>query len=171
MTTQYSITALDPKHDRSGFACGIDALDRYLASQATQDVRRRVCCCFVATPLGTEVIAGFYTLAATSFPLADLTAEVAKKLPRYPLVAAVRIGRLAVSKAHQGEGLGAALLGDAMSRCVSSDVMAFAVVVDATNDTAAAFYRYNKFLAFKSAPMSLYLPLADFAKTYPPVAK
>ncbi len=171
MITQYSVTALGQKHDRTGFECGIDALDRYLASQATQDVRRRVCSCFVATPVGSEVVAGFFTLAAASIPLADLAPNAAKRLPRYPLVAAVRIGRLAVAKSHQGKGLGASLLVDAMTRSIGSEIMAFAVVVDATNEAAAAFYRYNKFLAFESAPLSLYLPLADFARARTTVAK
>ena len=78
---------------------------------------------------------------------------------------------MAVSKDHQGLGLGASLLFDAMSRAIGTEIMAFAVVVDATNDAAAAFYRYNKFQPFNSAPMSLYLPLADFARTYPSTAK
>jgi len=171
VTSPYAIEALADRHDRKSFSCGIEELDRYLASQATQDVRRRVATCFVAAETGGAKILAYYTLAATSFPLVDITPEMAKKLPRYPLVPAIRIGRLAVSSSVQGSGFGSSLLFDAMTRSVSSEIMAFAVVVDATNDAAAAFYRHNKFLPFNSAPLSLYLPLADFARTYPPVVK
>ena len=76
----------------------------------TQDIRRRVANCFVAA---TGYVAAYYTLSATSVPLADLPPEDAKRLPRYPTVPAVRIGRLAVDRRFQRRGLGEAMLADA----------------------------------------------------------
>ena len=109
----FHVVPLAAQHDRVAFACGNPALDQYFKNQVSQDVKRRVASCFVA--LGSsQGIAGFYTLSATSVALTDLTdlpASNAKKLPRYPLVPAVRMRRLAVSSVHQGLGLGAALLG------------------------------------------------------------
>ena len=92
-------------HDRQDFASGSEPLDRYFRTQVTQDIRRRITACFVAVS-GEGRIAGYYTLAATSVPLSDLPAEIGRKLPRYPSVPAVRMGRLAVDAAFKGQGLG-----------------------------------------------------------------
>jgi len=108
---------LGPQHDRAGFDCGVPALDRYLAQQATQDVRRRVANCFVAAE-GARVL-GYYTLAATSIALTSLPETVSKKLPRYPTVPAALIGRLAVAQAARGQGLGGAMLMETPPRAFS----------------------------------------------------
>lgn len=160
----YAIETLASEHDRAAFACGVEPLDRYLATQATQDIRRRLSACFVAVPTGGKAIAGYYTIAASSIPLPDIATATAKKLPRYPLVPAVRIGRLAVDVGHRGKGLGAALLVDGMARAIRAEIAAFAVVVDAKDDAAVAFYAHHGFIAFASAPTTLYLPLAEAAR-------
>ena len=160
----YSIEALAKCHDRTSLKSGVDALDRYLVSQATQDMRRRVSGCFVAIEGSTLTIAGYYTLATTSIPLPDIAEATAKKLPRYPVIPAVLMGRLAVDERHRGKGLGAALLVDALARTVRSDIMAFAMVVDAKDQAAADFYAHHGFVQFASKPMSLYLPLAKVGK-------
>lgn len=160
----FRIEALAPSHDRTGFRSGVEPLDRYLATQVTQDVRRRVSACFVAVEQASGTVAGYYTIAASSIPLPDLAPETAKKLPRYPLVPAVRVGRLAVAETHRGKGLGAGLIVDAISRALRAEIAAFAIVVDAKNDGAAAFYKHHGFIAFTGAPMTLYLPLAQAAR-------
>jgi hypothetical protein len=53
-------------HDRLAFSCGVEPLDRYLQTQATQDIRRRIANCFVATPANSNSIAGYYTFSAAS---------------------------------------------------------------------------------------------------------
>jgi hypothetical protein len=88
-------------HDRSGFDCDAEPLNRYLREQASQDIRRRVAACFVALADGRR-IAAYYTLAAASLLLTDLPASTRRKLPRYPTVPAVRMGRLAVDRAFKG---------------------------------------------------------------------
>jgi len=105
-----------------------------------------------------------YTLAATSIPGPKLPPAVAKRLPRYPLIPAVRIGRLAVDRQFRGRGLGSALLIDATQRTLRAAPAAFAFVVDAKNDRAAAFYRHHGFGPFASQPGTLFLPLATAAK-------
>lgn len=153
------ITPLDPAHDRTAFSCGFEALDRYLVEQVTQDIRRRVAACFVALADGQR-IAGYYTLASASLLLADLPVSIGKKLPRYPTVPAVRMGRLAVDKTFQGQGLGGALLADALDRAIRSEIAASALMVDAKNEAAAAFYRHHGFIALPDTPLTLFLPLA-----------
>jgi ribosomal protein S18 acetylase RimI-like enzyme len=164
VTAPFRIEALAPEHDRAGFTCGSDALDRYLREQASQDMRRRTSACYVAVNVQSGAIAGYYTLAAGSVPLTDLSETLAKKLPRYPLVPVARLGRLAVSTAFQGQQLGAALLWDAGLRAMQSGMGVFALVVDAKDETAAAFYRHHGFTAFSSNPLAFVLPIATLAK-------
>jgi ribosomal protein S18 acetylase RimI-like enzyme len=160
----YNFEPLSPSHDRTGFKSGVAPLDRYFVSQVTQDIRRRVSACFVAVERASGAIVGFYTVAASAIPLLDVAPAAVKKLPRYPLVPAVRVGRLATAETHRGRGIGAGLLLDAASRAFRSEIAAFAIVVDAKDDAAAAFYRRYGFTPFATAPMSLYLPLAEFAR-------
>jgi ribosomal protein S18 acetylase RimI-like enzyme len=150
-----------PRSHRSTFACGIEPLDRYFQQQVTQDIRRRVTACYVAVEEATHEIAGFYTLAAASIPLAEMPADLAKKLPRYPSVPTARLGRLAVNQRHQGQKLGSALLWDAIQRSARSEIAVFALVVDAKDHQAKAFYLHHGFISFKSQPKHLILPLAN----------
>lgn len=152
---------LGPAHDRARFSCGVPALDTYLQKQARQDVRRRVAVAFVATPDG-KTIAGYYTLSQYSVELGVLPEEIAGKLPRYPLVPATLIGRLAVSAAFRGRGIGELLLMDALSRCLygSREIASAAVIVDAKDDGAVAFYRKYGFLELPKIAMRLFLPMA-----------
>jgi len=151
-------------HDRGGFSCGSDALDRYFKVQVTQDVRRRVTHCFVAVEAEKLVVAGYYTLAAASVPTPDLPDAITKKLPRYPAIPAIRVGRLAVDLRFRGQGLGGALLADAATKGLRAEVAAFALLVDAKDEGAVAFYEHHGFQRFRSQPRSLFLALATAEK-------
>lgn len=155
----FLLTPLDAAHDRSAFRSASEPLNRYLREQVTQDIRRRVAACFVALAEGQR-IAGYYTLASASLLLSDLPTAVGKKLPRYPTVPAVRMGRLAVDEAFAGQGLGGALLADALDRTARSEIAAFALIVGAKDQAAAAFYRHHGFIALPDSPLALFLPLA-----------
>ncbi|SCC94038.1 putative GCN5-related N-acetyltransferase [Thiomonas sp. X19] len=155
----FLIAALDAAHDRSTFDSGTPALDRYLREQVTQDIRRRVAACFAALT-NEQRIAGYYTLATASVPLGDLPVGISRKLPRYPAVPTIRMGRLAVDQAFKGQGLGSALLANALRRAASSEIVAFAMIVDAKDDEAAAFYRHHGFIALPDSPLTLFLPLS-----------
>jgi ribosomal protein S18 acetylase RimI-like enzyme len=161
VTARFSIETLAPEHDRTGFSCGVEPLDRYFREQVTQDVRRRVTACYVAVEVITRRIVGYYTLAASSIPLAEMPEQLAKRLPRYTSVPVARLGRLAVAQGYRGQKLGAALLWDAMLRALRSEVAVFALVVDAKDDQAAAFYRHHGFVGFGSMPNQLVLPLTN----------
>jgi GNAT superfamily N-acetyltransferase len=110
-------------HDRSAFCCGTEPLDRYLREQASQDVKRLVASCFLAVETATQVIAGYYTLAASSVPAGDLPPEVLKRLPRYPVLPVALVGRLAVDQRFHRKGLGGALLADAALRVLKGDTI------------------------------------------------
>lgn len=162
---RFRVVPLDSTHDRNAFDSGSAPLNRYLREQVTQDVRRRVTACFVALN-ATHQIAGYYTLASASVLLTDLPAATAKKLPRYPTVPAVRMGRLAIDQNFQGQGLGGALLADALQRAAQAEIAAYALLVDAKDTHAAAFYQHHGLLALPDTPLTLFLPLATVQMLY-----
>ena len=166
MTFPFRLETLSQDHERSLFRCGEEALDRYFQTQVTQDIRRRVANCFIAVETATSHIAAWYTISAASIPLADLPLDETRRLPRYPTVPAVRIGRLAVDQRFQGRGLGAALLADAAGRTLKADAAAFTLLVDAKNDQAVAFYQRFGFRILASQPRTLFLPLATAKKVF-----
>ena len=134
MTAAFVIEPLGT-HDRSAFVCGAPPLDRYLREQASQDVKRLLASCFVAVETATNTIAGFYTLAATSIQADELPPDILKRLPRYPLLPAALVGRLAVDQRFHRKGLGGALLADAALRVLKGDVKALAIIVEAKDKT------------------------------------
>ena len=155
----FRVAPLDVTHDRAAFNSCSEPLNRYLHEQVSQDIRRRVAACFVALA-DEQRIAGYYTLASASLLLVDLPASIGKKLPRYPTVPAVRMGRLAVDQAFKGQGLGGALLADALDRAARSEIAAYALMVDAKDESAADFYRHHGFIALPESSRTLFLPLA-----------
>lgn len=164
----FRLVPLDAAHEHTAFDSGSAPLDRYLREQVSQDIRRRVAACFVALD-GSGRIAAYYTLASSSLWLADLPKDIGKKLPRYPTVPAIRMGRLAVDQAFKGQGLGGAMLADALHRAVRSEIAAYAMVVDAKDDAAAAFYQHHGFIALPDALKTLFLPLATIQGAHPPL--
>jgi ribosomal protein S18 acetylase RimI-like enzyme len=159
------IEPLGAHHDRAAFSCGEPALDSYLQRQASQDIRRRVAQVFVALGDMPGKITGYYSLSATSFDKDELPPAQAKRLPHYPVPAAV-LGRLAIDRMRQGQGLGELLLLDAIRRVIwaSTTLAVHAVIVDAKNERAQAFYERYGFCPFTTEPRRLFLPLETFEK-------
>jgi GNAT superfamily N-acetyltransferase len=162
----FIIVPLDAIHRRDGFQCGVESLDRYLHTQAGQDVRRRANGVFVLVqpaPPETvlpETVLGYYTLCATALEPGAIPDAARKHLPRYPLVSATLVGRLAVAVSHQGQGLGALLLVDALQRAFQSaeTVGSSMVAVDAIDEGAAAFYAAFGFIRLPDS-LRLILPM------------
>jgi ribosomal protein S18 acetylase RimI-like enzyme len=163
VTAPFVVEPLTASHDRTTFACGNIALDRYFREQVTQDIRRRVTNCFVAVD-ANGAVAGYYTFAATGLPTTELAAEQLKRLPRYPLLPGVLIGRLAVSVQCHKQGLGSALIVDAITRALRAEEAIFALIVDAKDEAACRFYLHHGFQPFASRPSSLFLPVAEAAR-------
>jgi ribosomal protein S18 acetylase RimI-like enzyme len=164
----FRFETLGQVHDRTSFHCGEDVLDRYFQVQVTQDIRRKITNCFVVVEAATGCLAAYYTLSAASIPLTDLPPEEAKRLPRYPTLPAVRIGRLAVDRRFQRRGFGELMLMNAVHRTMQDAAAAFTLLVDAKNDQAVAFYRRYGFRSLSGKPRTLFLPLATAQKTLLP---
>jgi ribosomal protein S18 acetylase RimI-like enzyme len=138
---KYVIVPLDTTHPRRSFNCGVPALNHYLHERAGQDIRKYYAALFVALDVSADKILGYYTLSNTSINLTDIPEFLRKTLPKYPEIPAIRLGRLAVDKSVQHQGLGTKLLADAMLRSMSN-VSAWAMmVVDAKEETVCAFYK------------------------------
>jgi GNAT superfamily N-acetyltransferase len=159
------VELLGAQHDRAGFASGKEALDTYFQRQITQDARRHLATPFVMV-MRDGAIAGFYTLSGTALRLAELPADIARRLPRYPLVPATLIGRVALDRRYHGQGWGSFLLVDALRRCAASDIASFTVVVDAIDDDALAFYRHAGFLPLPDSPDRLFRWMSDIAALF-----
>lgn len=159
------VEVLGPQHDRNSFASGVEQIDRYFRGQAGQDARKNVAAPFVLVLVDGK-IGGYYTLSSTAVRLAELPDQTAKRLPRYPLIPATLLGRLAVDQSHQGKGYGRFLLADALYRAVRSEIASFAVVVDAKDEEARRFYEREGFVPLLDQPMKLFRPVADIKKLF-----
>lgn len=163
--TNFVCQPLAKHHDRSSFRCGVAELDDYLQRRAHQDVRRRVAAVFVMTPADqSQRIAGFCSLSSASIVLEKLPAELVRRLPRYPVLPAVLLGRLARDLGFPGTGR--LLLLDALARLLrhSNDVAAVAVLVDAKDDRASRFYACYGFQGIAGQPKRMFLPMKTVAE-------
>lgn len=155
------IESLAAHHNRKSFSSGNEVLDACLIRRAGQDVRRRICRVFVMIAISApSEILGFYTLPSSEIKLAELPEAQAHRLPRHPVPAAL-LGRLAVSRNCQRKGLGSLLLADAIKRtsAVANEIGVYALVVDAIDESAKAFYKNFEFSALRQRSNRLFLPL------------
>lgn len=144
-----TIELLSKKHKKEHFECGKEMLDKYIRSQASQDVKRKLSACFVWEDPDTELLQGYYTLANSSIAPETIPEKWRKKLPKsYTSIPATLLGRLAVDRRFQGKGVGQILLVDALKRSyeISRDVGSFAVVVDLIDIEAEKFYEKFGFI-------------------------
>lgn len=156
---------LGNQHDRTQFDCGVSILNDYLAKYAKQDVKRKASAVFVlVNRADPKRVIGFYTLCATSVLLSELPEELTKKLPRYPEIPAILVGRLA--RDINFPGVGGLLLLDAIARCVrvASDIAASLIVVDSKGDAATRFYEKFGFLSLPKLDGRLFLPMQTAEK-------
>ena len=163
--TPYRVAALGKGHDRSSFACGSEPLDRYLQQQARQDADKRVAAPFVLLEPPASTVLGYYTLSASVINADALPADLANKLPRYPQLPVALLGRLAIDQRQKGNGLGEFLLMDALHRSLqaAAEIAAMAVIVDAKDAAAAAFYRHFGFIPLQRQPARLFLQMKNVA--------
>jgi GNAT superfamily N-acetyltransferase len=167
--TDFRIGPLDARLDVAAFRCGQPDLDVYIQRYASQDVRRNLARVFVATPAEDPArLAGFFTLSAGSVRCADLPPALSRRLPRYPVPVAL-LGRLAVDRDFQGQGLGSILLADACQRvdAARAALAMVGIVVDAKDDTSAAFYRHFGFLPLPGHAGRLLLPISRCRQATP----
>lgn len=152
---------LAPGHDVSSFDCGSDALNRFLRRHALDNQRNQSSRTYVALR-GEARVVGYYSLAAASAEFDAVPSRLAKGLARHPIPLTL-LARLAVDLGEQGSGLGAGLLKDALKRFVQAQAIigARALVVQAKDEQAAAFYRHFGFEPSPIDAFHLYLMTKD----------
>jgi predicted GNAT family N-acyltransferase len=164
--SKYVIEKLNGDHHRGFFNSGVHQLDDYLTKQAGQDMKRHVAITYVLTELPSSNVIGYHTLSSTSIELKNLPEKEIKRLPRYPLLPATLIGRLAVDENHQGKSIGQFLLIHALKVSLenSNTIASLAVIVDAKNNNSSKFYQYFGFIKFSDIQDKLYLPMETIKK-------
>ena len=167
MPDNFKIEPLGKKHDRAAFFCGKDSLDQYLKNQAGQAVGKNLTAVFVLTPDG-KTIAGYYTLSSYAVKLDEIPEDIAKKLTRMQEIPATLMGRMARIVDFRGQGIGEALLVDAVKKALqnSAHVASWAVIVDAKDEEATEFYRRYGFISFPSRPNRLFLPMTSIQRMF-----
>jgi GNAT superfamily N-acetyltransferase len=167
--SSWLVEPLNDNHDRAAFSSENEDLDRYLKEQASQDARRYVAAPFVLVAKSApSIILGYYTLSAFGIDAGELPDKIRKKLPRYPIIPATLLGRLAVDHRYRGQRIGEALLIDALRRSLkqSFQIASVAVVVDAIGNSAAQFYKRYEFIPFPEMPTRLFLPMKTIADLF-----
>ncbi len=154
-------------HDRAAFFCGVPELDRYLHVQARQDAKRKVAAPFVMIDQQRHII-GYYTLSAYAVRATEFPAEMAKKLPKYPLIPATLLGRLAINQGYRGQKLGTMLLMDALYRSWKNtpQVASAGVVAEAYSDEAQTFYLHHEFISLLDHPRKLFISMQTIQKAF-----
>jgi GNAT superfamily N-acetyltransferase len=166
----FQLEPLGKHHDRDGFHCGAESLDLYLKTQASQDMRRKANAVFVLTPVDApSQTAGYFTLCAYGLAPGVIPDAARKHIPRYPMVSATLLGRLAVAAEFQGRGVGGILLAKALAKAYESadQVGSSMVVVDAIDERAARFYAAHGFIQLPES-MRLILPMRTIAALIQP---
>ena len=164
----YTIEVLTARHDRKSFSCGNEALDKYLYYQANQDIKKHIAAVFVLVEKGKQKILGYYTLSAIAIDAGELPQQIIKKLPKYKLLPATLLGRLAIDQQCQRKGLGGLLIIDALHRGINSsrEIASMAMIVDAKDELAVTFYERYSFIRFFHQEKKLYLPMDTAVKVF-----
>lgn len=165
------IEPLNRQHNRTNFSCGETSLDNYLQKQAFQDVKKRATNVWIlrddTLQDGAEMnVLAYYTLSAFYIELDVVDDKLAKQLPRYEKLPATLLGRLAVDSGQQGKNLGKLMLLNSLERALiaSAQIASMAVVVEAIDSKAQAFYMRHDFKQFNNDPLKLYLPMKYISK-------
>jgi GNAT superfamily N-acetyltransferase len=162
---EFRLEPLAKQHDRATFSSGVQSLDNYLKTQASQDMRRKANAVFVIVRAEAPTrIVGYFTLCAYTLSQDEVPEAARKHIPRYPLVSATLIGRLAVDESAQGHGVGAVLLARALRLAYenTSVVGSSMIVVETMDERAAGFYEAHGFIRLVDS-MRLILPTQTVA--------
>jgi GNAT superfamily N-acetyltransferase len=152
---------------RASFSCGEKALEEYLKTRARKEMDHHIAVVYVLYDTVGERISGYYTVSSLSIELPE---DVRKGLAKYPEYPATLIGRLAIDEVYQGRGLGKRILFDALGRALAGSrmVASYAVVTDAKNERARAFYSRYGFSPLSAArdERRLFLPMGTVEKLF-----
>jgi GNAT superfamily N-acetyltransferase len=164
--SEYRIEKLSKKHQKRDFSCGKMALDEFLKTMAGQHARRNLSQTYVLTKSDAQVVIGYYTLTTTSVLPAFIPPHLAHKIPSaYPLPCAL-LARLAVDRHRHGRGIGGLFLVSAMRRvaAISESIGCYALLVDAKDENAKAFYEHFGFHTLLDDENHLFLTLGEISR-------
>lgn len=150
---------IDKHHDRASFDCGNTALNQFLQRHARQSHQKGGAKTYLAIDDHSQKIIGYYSLSPASIAYERTPKLVKRGLARYE-VPVFRLGRLAVDRSCQGEGLGGQLLLAAGRRClrVATHAGGVAMLIDAKDQQTANWYIRFGAVPLLDAPLSLLLP-------------
>lgn len=159
---------IEPLHsslNKKDFNCGNEMLNNYFYSQASQDVKRKLCVVFVM--FEDTTVKGYYTLSNASILANTMSEAIKKKMPKsYEALPVTLLGRLAIDIKFKGQGLGAIMLLDALKRSYEiacQSLGSIGVIVDPLDSDALAFYEKFGFILLPDSG-KMFLPMADIAK-------
>lgn len=183
----YAIERWSKEHDVANFVSDLPSIQKYIQEQAARDVSSKSSAVFVLVEVGTKVVIGYYSLSSISIIFQELPDKTQKKLPRYPQISGILLGRLGVDKVFSetqaeklGEKprLGELLLVDAEERClkITKDVGSALMVVDAelpsekARDLGAkdplSFYTQYGFIPLTDNPRRLVKTMRAISKEF-----
>ena len=167
MANKWDLFPLGKKHNRLDFDCGMEPLNVFIKNLASQHQDKHVSRTTVATLAGTTIVKGYHTLSNGSVDLSVLPESERKRLPRHP-VPVVTLGRLAVCKSVQGQGLGDILLIDCLKKAhrINKESGVYAVEVDAIDDNVIKFYAKYGFEQLLDNKRHLYLSMKTIDKLF-----
>jgi len=159
------IEQLNSALDKKKFSCGKEMLDNYLHTQASQDIKRKLCVVF--TLFEDTTIKGYYTLSNASVPSKWMPEAIRRKMPlAYESLPVTLLGRLAIDTKFKGQGLGSILLVDALKRSyeiASKSLGSIGVIVDPLDSEAVAFYEKFGFILLPDSG-KMFILMADIAQ-------
>ena len=154
--TNWIVEKLDKNlHDRNKFSCGVHVLDEYLKTRANKEQKNHLNVTFVATfsskSGSLKPIGGYYTLSNSSIKLDSIPPNLQKGVPLSYDIPSIKIGRLAVDQAYQGNGVGKLLLKNASLKIIEAAVITGVKCVEvvAKDNQAAKFYEKFGFVRLK----------------------
>jgi predicted GNAT family N-acyltransferase len=156
------------RHIRTNLYCGKSSSDEYIRERASQDLKKRVSTVFVLIDAPETNVLAYYTLSSYTVNITALDESFVKRLPRYPLLPATLLGRLAVDSDQKGKRFGQLLLLDALKKSLdtSKKVASVAVIAEALDEQASDFYLKYGFQQFVHETMKLYLPMKSVEELF-----
>jgi GNAT superfamily N-acetyltransferase len=153
---------LTGEHDVAAFSCGKPALDHWLKTRALSNQQRGFTAVMVVHDAGRVV--GYYGLAPTAIVPSSLPRAIRTGQPPDP-VPCLLLAQLAVDQGWSGKGIGTGLVKHALTRCFEAArlIGGRALIVNAVDEEAAAFWRRRGFIPSRDDPLVLFRSIADIA--------
>lgn len=165
---EFSIVPLT-KQKRGDFDCGNESLNHYIKSLASQHIKQNVSRTYIAIADNEpDKVLGFYSLSSAEIDFVQVDDLLPKRFPPHYPVPVARLGRLAVDNKVAGQGVGGALLINALYRCykISQEMAIVGVIVDAKDEEAKAFYLKHGFTHLTEQPLTVFILMKTIEKLF-----